>query len=100
MVKTTGRKDLDVGLRGQIAAIMAHDALDRLNAIGAETLVIAGDKDAVVRPSSSEIISSKVRNSRLVIIEGGSHAVSVEMAGIYNGVVLSFLSGPSRERLL
>jgi 3-oxoadipate enol-lactonase len=47
------------GFESQGAAIRDHDTCDRLHLIKSPTLVIAGTKDRVIRPSSSGLIASR-----------------------------------------
>ena len=79
------------GFESQGSAIKDHDTRDRLHLIKAPTLVIAGTKDRVVRPSSSEFIASRIPKARLVMIENGSHSMSAENQKEFNKVVLNFL---------
>jgi pimeloyl-ACP methyl ester carboxylesterase len=59
--------------------------------IKAPTLVIAGSKDRVIKPSSSEVIAELIPNSRLVIIKNGSHSFHAEMKKVFNQEVSKFL---------
>jgi 3-oxoadipate enol-lactonase len=78
---------------GQLEAMMSHDALDRLGKIQAPTLVLAGSKDGLMPPGSGEVLASHIKNSRLIVIEGGAHAWGGDMPGRFNKEVLSFLKG-------
>jgi 3-oxoadipate enol-lactonase len=79
------------GLRGQREACNKHNSLDRLHSINAPTLVIAGTKDRIIKPSSADLIASKIPAARLVKVEGGSHTFYMEMRSVFNGEVLKFL---------
>lgn len=79
------------GLVGQLEAILAHDALVRLHTITAPTLVIAGTRDCVISPGSSEVLAGRIPNARLVTVEDGSHAFFMETRGRFNQEVLGFL---------
>jgi pimeloyl-ACP methyl ester carboxylesterase len=68
-----------------------YNALDRLHKVRAGTLVITGTEDRLVDPQSSEVIAGLIPNSKLVKIEGGSHAFFMEMSDIFNTEVLDFL---------
>ena len=81
------------GFKAQGAAIRQHDTKDRLHLIRCPTLVIAGTRDRVVQPSSSELIASKVPQAKLVLIENGSHSIGSENRRMFNRTVLSFLDG-------
>ena len=69
------------GFESRGAAIKGHNTSDRLHLIRSPTLVIAGTKDRVIRPSSSEFIASRILGARLVMIENGSHSMSAENRG-------------------
>jgi len=79
------------GVAAQFEAIVGHDTLDRLHMIEAPTLVITGTQDRLIRPSSSEVLASRIPNARLVRVEGGPHAFFVGMRGRFNREVLDFL---------
>ncbi len=80
-----------VGLTGQLEAVLSHNTLSRLHMIKAPTLVIAGTEDRVVAPGCSDKLASMIPNARLVKVEGGSHALFMEMRGRFNREVLDFL---------
>jgi 3-oxoadipate enol-lactonase len=84
-------KSWAAGFKSQGVAIKHHDTSDRLHLIMSPTLVIAGTKDRVIRPSSSEFIASKIPGSHLVLIENGSHSMSAENRREFNKSVLAFL---------
>ncbi len=80
------------GMAEQIKAISTHSTLDRLHLIKSATLVIMGTGDRIVPPGMSELLASRISNARLVKIDGGSHAVRVEMRKRFNREVLAFLA--------
>ena len=73
---------------GQLEAMLSHNALERLDRIQAPTLVLTGSEDRVMPPHSSEVLASRIRGAKLVVIEGGAHALGGER---FNKEVLSFL---------
>ena len=79
------------GFIGQLEAVLAHDAADRLGMIKASTLVITGTEDRVIKPISSEVMANLVPLAKLVKVEGGSHGFCAEMSGEFNREVLDFL---------
>jgi pimeloyl-ACP methyl ester carboxylesterase len=81
------------GLAGQLEAMMTYDVLDRLHLIQAPTLVLTGNQDRLIPPQSSEILASRIKGAKLVIIGGGSHVVAGEMEGRFEKEVLGFLKG-------
>jgi pimeloyl-ACP methyl ester carboxylesterase len=78
---------------GQLEAVMSHDALDRLDRIQAPTLVLAGGEDGLMPPHSGEVLASRIRSAKLVVIDGGAHAWQGDMPGRFNKEVLGFLKG-------
>lgn len=79
------------GFLGQLEAVQSHNTMDRLQEIRAPTLVIAGDADNLVPPICSDIIAERISGSKLVKIEGGSHAYFIEKARESVEPVLDFL---------
>jgi 3-oxoadipate enol-lactonase len=82
------------GMAEQIQAISAHSTLDRLQLIQSPTLVITGTGDRIVPPAMSDILVGRIPNARLIKVEGGSHALHVEMKRRFNREVLDFLVPP------
>lgn len=82
------------GMTEQMQAISSHTTVDRLYLIQSPTLVITGTKDRLVPPAMSDILASRIPNARLVKVEGGSHALHVEMKRRFNREVLDFLTRP------
>lgn len=79
------------GLAAQLRAPAGANTLDRLGSIRARTLVMTGTRDRVVDPSASHTLASRIPGARLVLVEGGSHAFSIEMSRRFNREVLDFL---------
>ncbi len=77
----------------QIEAVQGYKTVDRLHRIKAPTLVLTGTEDNIVPPKYSEQIASLIPNAKLVRIEGGSHALNIEMRSRFNKEVLDFLQG-------
>ena len=77
----------------QMEAVIGYSTVERLHLIASPTLVITGTEDRIISPRSSDEIASKILNARLVRIDGGSHAFSMEMRGRFNREVLDFLRG-------
>lgn len=79
------------GFLGQVRATQEHNAMDRLNKISAETLVITGDKDILVAPENSKVLSEKIPNAKLIIIPEGTHGFNWEQKDEFNSKVIEFL---------
>lgn len=75
----------------QANACLQHNTYNELHKIKCETLVIGGDSDKVVGKNSSEEISEKIPDSKLVIFKGLGH-MAYEEAKDFNHQVLSFLN--------
>ncbi len=80
---------------GQVAAVMSHNATDRLHQIKAPTLVLTGDADRLVPPSNSDILAQNIPGAQLVKIPGGSHGFNFETPDLFNRTVLDFLASVS-----
>ena len=80
------------GFARQTAACVEHDTRGRLSQIGAPTLVLVGQDDTLLPVRVSEELASGIPNARLVVLEGGGHAFSGEIADKFNQAVLNFLS--------
>ena len=75
---------------GQLQAMLSHNALERLDRIQVPTLVLTGREDRVMPEHSSEVLASSIKSAKLVVIEGGAHALGGER---FNKEVLAFLRG-------
>ena len=71
---------------------MGHDATARLREIRSPTLVITGDADLLIPPSSSEVLAERIPNAKLVKVAGGSHGFNFETPDVFNREVLEFLA--------
>jgi 3-oxoadipate enol-lactonase len=76
--KKIGDVEPDHGYRGQIAAVLAHDALDRLGSIERPTLVIAGSQDQIIPAENSETLCERIPRARLEVINGAGHLFFIE----------------------
>jgi 3-oxoadipate enol-lactonase len=79
------------GLTGQLNCNKGYNSIDRLPLIKTPTLVITGTGDKIIRPGSSDTLSQKIPGARLVKIDGGSHAIYLEMSKEFNKAILDFL---------
>jgi pimeloyl-ACP methyl ester carboxylesterase len=76
--KKIGDVQPDHGYRGQIAAFLAHDALDRLASIEQPTLVVAGAEDQIIPAENSEILAERIPRAQLELIDGAGHLFFIE----------------------
>ena len=80
------------GYVGCSHAIAGIDLADRNHAITADTLVIVGCDDAGTPVASSELIHSKIPNSKLIIVENASHQLAMEKPDEFNAHVRAHLA--------
>lgn len=76
----------------QFAAATEHDTRERIGKITAPTLVLVGKEDILLPVKMSEELAAGIPNAELVVLEGGGHLFSVEIADKFNLAVLEFLS--------
>ena len=83
----------DVGYSGCCAAIAAWDHRDRLPAITAPTLVVAGEDDQAtpVEPHATTIASS-IPGARLEVVPG-AHLANIESADAVTALLVAHLEG-------
>ncbi len=69
-----------------------HNTEDLLPHIAVPTLIIAGDKDGFTPASCSVHMHESIPNSRLLMIENGSHTAPLEFPDLVNSNLTQFLS--------
>ncbi|MQA96061.1 MAG: alpha/beta fold hydrolase [Streptosporangiales bacterium] len=74
-------------------ADIAHDSLDRLSAISAPTLVVAGEQDLLTPPGQGEAVAQRIPGAQYHLFrgEGSSHGLGFERAEEFVPLVLDFL---------
>src|SRR3954454_17078742 len=74
-------------------ADQAHDTLDRLDAITAPTLVIAGEQDLLTPPWQCQAVADRIPGAEYKLFSGpgSSHALMMERAEEFNAAVAEFL---------
>jgi pimeloyl-ACP methyl ester carboxylesterase len=77
-------------------ACLEHDALDRLGAIGAPTLVVAGEDDLVTPPRVAREIADRIPGARLAVLPDYAHQSFMEVPERINVLLDGFWSGVSR----
>ena len=70
----------------------AWAGLARLPQITAPTLVMAGDKDALVVPANSEKIAAAIPGARLVIVPDANHILTTDQADAVNDLLLDWFA--------
>src|SRR5919112_801562 len=79
----------------QADAYRQFDALDRLAAITAPTLVVVGEQDLLTPPWIAGEVAETIPGARFEVIrgDGSSHLVPIECPDEFNRLVLKFLFG-------
>jgi 3-oxoadipate enol-lactonase len=75
----------------QLGASSRHDASDRLGSLSMPTHVIGGEYDILVPVWKSREVASLIPDSKLTVLEGAPHGLSVERADEFNAAVLGFI---------
>jgi len=76
----------------QAAAGATFDALDRIEAIEASTLILHGTEDAVVDSRNSSLLAARIADSRVELFPGGGHLFFWEQPDRFVEVVTEFLT--------
>jgi pimeloyl-ACP methyl ester carboxylesterase len=96
------RQHTALGLRGAWHALMSRpDVEDRLGEISVPTLIIVGDRDALLQPS--RIMQERMPGCRFALIKGSSHGTANWRPEAFNTAVLDFSptskrAGPSKAK--
>jgi pimeloyl-ACP methyl ester carboxylesterase len=75
----------------QTDASAVQDTRAQLRQIVAPTLVLVGREDIMLPVRHSEELAALIPGARLVVLEGGAHGFSIEIADKFNRAVLEFL---------
>jgi pimeloyl-ACP methyl ester carboxylesterase len=86
----------------QADAYLRYDAVDRLSAITAPTLVVVGEQDLLTPPWVAREVADAIPGARFEVIrgDGSSHVVPIERPDEFNRVVSSFLLEKHSQGLL
>jgi pimeloyl-ACP methyl ester carboxylesterase len=79
-------------MRGQTAAIRAHDTYDRLPKISVPTLVIAGADDTLVDARNAPLLAERIAGAKLKMYPGLRHGFTAEKPDEVNRAILEFLA--------
>jgi 3-oxoadipate enol-lactonase len=72
-------------------AVAAWDGRERISAIGAPALVVAGADDPATPVEHAELIATRIPGARLRILERAAHLANVERADAFTDAVLEHL---------
>jgi 3-oxoadipate enol-lactonase len=76
-----------------VDSIRRFDSRAQLDRITAPTLIITGDRDAVVPRGCQQQLARGIRNARWQLVPDSGHATPVDRPEEFNRVVLEFLRG-------
>jgi pimeloyl-ACP methyl ester carboxylesterase len=73
-------------------ALAVWDARERISAISVPTLVIAGSDDPATPVEHAELLSARIPQARLLVLERAAHLANVERAKEFTDAVLDHLA--------
>lgn len=85
---TTSRRAYAAAMR----ALARFDARGQLGAIRRPTLVVAGDRDAVIALDPKLRLGAAIPGARVVVVPGSGHATPWDRPDAFNRLLLEFLS--------
>jgi pimeloyl-ACP methyl ester carboxylesterase len=80
------------GFLRQCDAVETHDALDRVHAIRAPTLISVAAQDILVPPRFSQALAERMPDATFRLIEGAGHGYFWERPDVFNQMCLEFLA--------
>jgi pimeloyl-ACP methyl ester carboxylesterase len=82
----------ETALVGTLIALAARmDMTESLEKVSVPTLIIAGDKDKVATQADAELMKSKIRDSKLVLVHDAGHLSNLESPEEFNFALVNFL---------
>jgi 3-oxoadipate enol-lactonase len=75
----------------QLAASSRHDTRDRLGSLAMPTHVIGGEHDILIPLWKQQEIAALIPGSKLTVLPGAPHGLSLERAEEFNAAVLGFI---------
>lgn len=89
-----GREQPFEGFAAQADACLGHDTRQRLAAIAAPTLVLAGTEDAFTPFPLSQALAAGIPGATLDTMQGCGHVMFYERPGAFNERIIAFLDSP------
>lgn len=83
------------GYVSAIKAIQGLDYLDKIKAIKAPTLVVAGEEDSAVPPGAAAKMAEQMSNARMLVLAGAAHLGNLERPVEFTEEVGAFLRDAS-----
>lgn len=80
------------GYRAALAALVGHDAVDRLPGLAMPTLGIAADADTTAPIRAMERLVAAIPSARLAVIDGCGHLVNSERPAAFNRLLADFIA--------
>ena len=80
----------DGTFEAQLTAWMTHETGERLRAVTAPTLVIAGGEDVMVRPHRGRQVAELIPGAEFVCMDGEAHQPFQEVPEAFNALVTDF----------
>ncbi|MBZ0252512.1 MAG: alpha/beta hydrolase [Candidatus Methylomirabilis sp.] len=75
----------------QAGACMAHDTVDELHKIRAETLVLVGKEDVLTPMAYSEELAREIPKAHMVVVDACGHGFNFERMAEFNDALARFL---------
>jgi pimeloyl-ACP methyl ester carboxylesterase len=85
-----------LGLLALLAAAGLHDIAAHLRDVRAETLVVAGGRDALLPSGVQERLAARLPDARFAVVPESGHDVAAEVPAVLAGLVLAHLRRPRR----
>jgi pimeloyl-ACP methyl ester carboxylesterase len=92
-IETAHLRSTPEGRAIQLAAVQAHDTVERLPEIASPTLILHGDDDGVVPIDNARTMARLIPNATLRVFPGARHIFFVECADAMNAAIIEFLEG-------
>jgi 3-oxoadipate enol-lactonase len=80
-----------VGYAAAAIAMGTADMRSHLASIHVPTLVVHGECDSVIPPSTGAELARAIPNARLVVIPGAGHASNQQAPAAYNDAIRAFI---------
>lgn len=77
--------------KGQIEAIASFNAVNKISAIKAKTLIIEGKNDILITPEEAMLLAKNIKGSAFKLLDGVAHCIHIENPKLFTEVVLKFL---------
>ena len=87
-------KSLELGAKVKLSDMLCcdkFDITDEVHQIEVPTLILCGSEDEMTPPKYTSYLATKIKGSRLTVIDGGAHFVFVERPGAVNQAIEQFL---------